>query len=84
MKIIGSALWLAWMIALRSSSTPLSIQLVKFNTLTAEAVDKVNNRLLEVMPDRNETLSIYSVDVVNLYRDSRKFRDQVLVGGSSR
>ena len=63
------------------SSTPLSIQLVKFNTLTAEAVDKVNNRLLEVMPDRNETLSIYSVDVVNLYRDSRKFRDQVLVGG---
>ena len=81
MKIIGSALWLAWMIALRSSSTPLSIQLVKFNTLTAEAVDKVNNRLLEVMPDRNETLSIYSVDVVNLYRDSRKFRDQVLVGG---
>ena len=63
------------------SSTHLSIQLVKFNTLTAEAVDKVNNRLLEVMPDRNETLSIYSVDVVNLYRDSRKFRDQVLVGG---
>ena len=63
------------------SSTPLSIQVVKFNTLTAEAVDKVNNRLLEVMPDRNETLSIYSVDVVNLYRDSRKFRDQVLVGG---
>ena len=49
--------------------------------MTAEAVDKVNNRLLEVMPDRNETLSIYSVDVVNLYRDSRKFRDQVLVGG---
>lgn len=63
------------------SSTPSPIQLVKFKALTGEAIDKVNLCLQELMPDRNERLSTYSADVVNLYRDSRKFRDEVMIGG---
>ncbi|WP_293671963.1 FtsX-like permease family protein [uncultured Parabacteroides sp.] len=60
---------------------PLTYLHVKFHQVTPEAVERVNDKLQELMPDRDPRLSLYSVEMVNLYSSSRKFRDQVLIGG---
>lgn len=60
---------------------PSSNLLVKFHQMTPEAVGKVNEKLQELMPDQEPKLSVYSVQMVNLYSSSRKFRDAVMIGG---
>ena len=63
------------------SSYPSSTQLIKFNSMTQEAIAKVNNRLQELMPNQEPKLSLFTTEIVNMYSDSRKFRDQVMIGG---
>lgn len=60
---------------------PLGYLLVKFHQITPEAVAKVNDKLEELIPDKDMKLSVYSVSMVEQYSSSRKFRDQVLIGG---
>lgn len=60
---------------------PSANLLVKFHQMTPGAVEKVNDKLREVLPDQEPKLSIYSVQMVNLYSSSRKFRDEVMIGG---
>ena len=33
------------------------------------------------MPDRNVTVTAYYMDMIDLYKDSRTFRDSVMIGG---
>lgn len=49
--------------------------------MTPDAVGKVNERLKELMPDQEPKLTVYSVQMVDLYSSSRKFRDEVMIGG---
>ena len=37
--------------------------------------------LEDVMPDRNVTVTAYYMDMIDLYKDSRTFRDSVMIGG---
>lgn len=54
---------------------------MKFHRMTPDAVGKVNERLKELMPDQEPKLTVYSVQMVDLYSSSRKFRDEVMIGG---
>lgn len=60
---------------------PSAHLLVKFHRMTPDAVGKVNERLKELMPDQEPKLTVYSVQMVDLYSSSRKFRDEVMIGG---
>ena len=62
-------------------STSFCPLLVKFHRMTPDAVGKVNERLKELMPDQEPKLTVYSVQMVDLYSSSRKFRDEVMIGG---
>ena len=43
---------------------------------------KFHEKVLEdVMPDRNVTVTAYYMDMIDLYKDSRTFRDSVMIGG---
>lgn len=55
--------------------------LSNLRAVTARAVDRVREKLQELMPDGDLQLTLYSSAMANLYGDSRKFRDQVLIGG---
>ena len=63
------------------NSRPSSTLLVKFHQMEASSIEKVNSRLKELMPHLEPKLVLYSDDMVNLYSNSRKFRDEVLIGG---
>ncbi|MFR3488379.1 MAG: ABC transporter permease [Alistipes ihumii] len=60
---------------------PSPMLLIKLRAVTARAVDRVREKLQELMPDGDLQLTLYSAAMANLYGDSRKFRDQVLIGG---
>lgn len=65
----------------RQDLFPSRYLLVKFRRMTAEAVEKTNSRLQELMPDADMELIVYSSQIISLYSSSRKFRDQVMIGG---
>ena len=52
---------------------PSAHLLVKFHRMTPDAVGKVNERLKELMPDQEPKLTVYSVQMVDLYSSSRKW-----------
>ena len=60
---------------------PSPMLLIKLRAVTAESVNRVRAKLQELMPDGDSQLTLYSSAMANLYGDSRKFRDQVLIGG---
>lgn len=60
---------------------PNSNLVVKFRHLTAESVGDATAKLKELMPDQEPVFKVYQAEMVNLYSDSRKFRNQVLIGG---
>ncbi|WP_282194637.1 ABC transporter permease [Alistipes ihumii] len=62
-------------------SKPSPMLLIKLRAVTVRAVDRVREKLQELMPDGDSQLTLYSSAMANLYGDSRKFRDQVLIGG---
>ena len=62
-------------------SKPSPMLLIKLRAVTAESVNRVRAKLQELMPDGDSQLTLYSSAMANLYGDSRKFRDQVLIGG---
>ncbi|WP_273081116.1 ABC transporter permease [Alistipes ihumii] len=62
-------------------SKPSPMLLIKLRAVTAESVNRVRAKLQELIPDGDLQLTLYSSAMANLYGDSRKFRDQVLIGG---
>lgn len=63
------------------NSRPSPILLIKFKQITPEALQRVSNTLQTLMPNREVTVNAYRTNMVDMYRDSRKFRDSVLIGG---
>lgn len=57
------------------------VLLIQLHTLTPEAVRAVTDVLQRVMPGREISVRPYRADMVNLYRQSRYFRDSVMAGG---
>ena len=55
--------------------------LIKFHEMSPENLKKAQKVLEGVMPDRNVTVTAYYMDMIDLYKDSRMFRDSVLIGG---
>jgi len=53
--------------------------LIKFHEMSPENIKKAQKVLEDVMPDRNVTA--YYMDMIDLYKDSRTFRDSVMIGG---
>lgn len=60
---------------------PSSILLVRYHQLSAETILQVTDILKQLLPDRDMTVYSYPTEMLNLYTDSRKFRDSVLLGG---
>jgi putative ABC transport system permease protein len=56
------------------------ILLVKYHRQTAEANRRVAETLERMMPDKEIVVHSYPAEIVNLYSDSRRFRDTVLIG----
>lgn len=61
---------------------PSSILAVKFKTLTPETLMEVRSTLNTLVPDQDLQLDVYSALIEDVYSDARKFRDQVMIGGS--
>lgn len=57
------------------------IILIKFHEMSPENIKKAQKVLEDVMPDRNVTVTAYYMDMIDLYKDSRTFRDSVMIGG---
>lgn len=55
--------------------------LIKFHEMSPENIKKAQKVLEDVMPDRNVTVTTYYMDMIDLYKDSRTFRDSVMIGG---
>ncbi|MBP3516957.1 MAG: ABC transporter permease [Parabacteroides sp.] len=55
--------------------------LLKFHDMSPDNMKKAQKVLEEVMPDRNVTVTAYYMDMIDLYKDSRTFRDAVMIGG---
>lgn len=55
--------------------------LIKFHEMSPENIRKVQKVLEDMMPDRNVTVTAYYMDMIDLYKDSRTFRDSVMIGG---
>lgn len=58
-----------------------TILLIKLHQLSSEGIAKVTDELNRMMPGRSIEVTPYKTDVVNLYSESRYFRDSILIGG---
>ena len=56
--------------------------MIKFHKLTSEGMLQVSKVLTGLMPIKDINLYTFSSEIVNCYRDSRQFRDQVMIGGT--
>lgn len=63
------------------SKEPCSIITVKLHQLNSETISQVTQVLEESMPDKHIVVTPYSEEMINLYKDSRVFRDSVMIGG---
>lgn len=54
---------------------------VKFHELNSDALAKVQETVTGLFPDRDLTVKAFAPEMTSLYRDSRQFRDSVLIGG---
>lgn len=55
--------------------------LLKFHEMSPDNMKKAQKVLEGLMPDRNVTVTAYYMDMIDLYKDSRTFRDAVMIGG---
>ncbi len=60
---------------------PSEYLLVKFHNLTPQNILHVSDLLSTLMPTNDIVVNSYQAELVNRYRDSRQFRDQVIIGG---
>lgn len=60
---------------------PSEYLLVKFHNLTLQNILHVSDLLSTIIPTKDIVVNSYQAELVNCYRDSRQFRDQVIIGG---
>lgn len=56
--------------------------LVRFHEMTPDNMRKAQDVLERMVPNRNVMLTAYYTDMIDLYKDSRTFRDSVMMGGA--
>lgn len=55
--------------------------MVKYHELTSDAMRNTQETFKRLLPDKDVLLNSYSMEMVEKYSDSRKFRDAVMIGG---
>lgn len=55
--------------------------LIKFREMSPENIKKAQELLENLMPDRSVNVTAYYMDMIEMYKDSRTFRDSVMIGG---
>lgn len=63
------------------SSTPAKYLLVKFHRLTPPAIKRLEETVSGIFPDREIPVLTFRTELTNRYKDSRQFRDSVMIGG---
>lgn len=63
------------------SKEPCSIIIAKLHQMNSETISQVTQVLEQSMPDKHIVVTPYSDEMLNLYKDSRVFRDSVMLGG---
>lgn len=63
------------------SSTPSEYLLVKFHQLTPSAMKSLEETITGIFPDRVMPVLTFRTELTNRYKDSRQFRDSVMIGG---
>ncbi|MDD4116327.1 MAG: FtsX-like permease family protein, partial [Massilibacteroides sp.] len=63
------------------SNNPATIIVAKLHQMNSETIQQVTSALEQSMPDKHIVVTPYSEEMVNLYKDSRVFRDSVMIGG---
>lgn len=63
------------------SKRPQSKLLVKFHQLDAQGMAAVQNTVSGLFPGREMSVNAFRTEITDLYRDSRQFRDAVMIGG---
>lgn len=63
------------------SSTPAEYLLVKFHQLTPSAIKSLEETISGIFPDREMPVLTFRTELTNRYKDSRQFRDSVMIGG---
>jgi len=53
--------------------------LIRFHKLDEESMTEAQNTIKRLFPDKDFTLRSYRTDMINLYRDSFKFRNAVMI-----
>ncbi len=63
------------------SNVPRSGLLIKFHKETPEALTEVSDVLTRLLPDKVVEVYSYSGEMMDLYRDSKNFRNSVMIAG---
>lgn len=63
------------------SHEPSDYLAVKFHRLTSEGLQHLQETITNVFPDREIPVNVFSTEITNRYKDSRQFRDSVMIGG---
>jgi len=63
------------------ATEPASDLIIKFHKASPEALEKVSDVLKSLLPDKDIVVLSYAAEMVSQYRDSKQFRDQVMLGG---
>lgn len=63
------------------SKQPSTIITVRLHHMTSELIKQITSVLEQSMPDKHLVVTPYSEEMINMYKDSRVFRDSVLIGG---
>lgn len=63
------------------SEAPMQTLVVKLRELTAGNREKVKATIREILPDKELSVDAYQTSLTDAYRDSRLFRNAVLIGG---
>ncbi|WP_455625962.1 ABC transporter permease [Parabacteroides sp.] len=60
---------------------PMYILQVKFHELTNDHMARLQQKISETFPDRDLSAVSFRSEIMDLYKDSRQFRDSVMIGG---
>lgn len=55
--------------------------LIKFNSLTGDVLKETTQKMQHLYPDKEINIVSYRTLITDLYRDARRFREAVMVGG---
>ncbi|MGM9760501.1 MAG: ABC transporter permease [Parabacteroides sp.] len=62
-------------------AAPSELVMIRFHRLDSQAMMRAQQTLQQLFPDKEFFLHSYRAELNNCYRDSRRFRDSVLIGG---